>query len=357
LYLGLNPSNPPLKLLTYALLVLGLCVAFGVEIIYVRDFLDNSPWERMNTVFKFYYQVWTLLALGSALAFAQMAPRVAGEPAHAAQPEAANSAREDESSMTAASTETRPWAAPSYADQEGDDTWDEEDAPGSAPDSGVGLALPGWLIGLSKGAVKTAWLLALAGLIAGSSIFLFAGTQARLQDPQEWAAVAPPPGGVQPQGLSLDGMAYMRGWYPQDYDAINWMNQHIAGDPTIVEASNGPYAWYGRVSIYTGLPDVLGWSSHEAQQRYPDQVYGRQSDVQNFYGTSDPGAALAFLHTYNVKYVYVGVLEETCYITDSANNCIPMSQAALAKFTTLTQEGALRVVYHRDQTTIYEVTG
>ena len=96
---------------------------------------------------------------------------------------------------------------------------------------------------------------------------------------------------MQPQGLSLDGMAYMRGWYPGDYAAITWINEHIAGDPTIVEASNGPYQWYSRVSIYTGLPDVLGWSSHESQQRYGDEVYPRQSGCAGLLATTDPALA------------------------------------------------------------------
>ena len=69
LVLALDLRQSAAKLLSYAMLLLGLAVALGVEIIYVRDFLDNSPWERMNTVFKFYYQVWILLALGAALAF------------------------------------------------------------------------------------------------------------------------------------------------------------------------------------------------------------------------------------------------------------------------------------------------
>ena len=46
-------------------------------------------------------------------------------------------------------------------------------------------------------------------------------------------------------------MAYMRGWYPGDYAAINWINAHIGGDPTIVEASDGNYylVW-SRLNIY-----------------------------------------------------------------------------------------------------------
>ena len=63
---------------------------------------------------------------------------------------------------------------------------------------------------------------------------------------------------------------------------------HVAGAPVIVEASNGPYAWYSRVSIYTGLPDVLGWGSHESQQRYGDEVYSAPIGCAGFYATDGP---------------------------------------------------------------------
>jgi hypothetical protein len=204
--------------------------------------------------------------------------------------------------------------------------------------------------------LRNVWIVLFAGILLGSSIFLISGTQARVSDPQIWAEVQPPPGGIQPKGLSLDGMAYMRGWYPGDYAAINWINAHIGGDPTIVEASDGNYYWYGRVSIYTGLPDVLGWGSREYEQRYGDEVFSRQNDVQTFWGTTDPNAALSFLRQYQVQYVYVGQMERTCYIMDQSG-CVPLSTGALAKFSTLQQAGDLKIVYQNSDVTLYKVMG
>lgn len=324
-YLAFNIRHSALKRLTYLVILLGLAVAFGVEIIYVRDFLDNSDWERMNTVFKFYYQVWTLLSLGGVLALSQIVGRIF------------------------------PQASPDNADQADHfESWDEDEI--AARSVGAHKRTAGWA-GVVHGGMRIVWTLTLAGLLFGSSVFLVEGTQARVSDPAIWAAVQPPPGGVQPQGQALDGMAYMRGWYPGDYAAITWLNDHVAGAPVIVEASNGPYAWYSRVSIYTGLPDVLGWSSHESQQRYGDQVYARQSDVQTFYGTDDPAAAVNFLRQYGVTYVYIGQLERTCYMTSQQNACAPMSAAALEKFTILAHAGVLHSVYSSGDVVIYQVVG
>jgi uncharacterized membrane protein len=291
--------------MTYVMMLLGLIIALGVEFIYVRDFLDGGAYERMNTVFKFYYQVWTFFALSGALMFAQLVRRV-----------------------KSASSEA------------------EEVAGGGA----FIFAL------LNLTVLRNVWIVLFAGILLGSSLFLISGTEARVSDPQIWAEVQPPSGGVQPTGLSLDGMAYMRGWYPGDYAAINWINTHIGGDPTIVEASDGNYFWYGRVSIYTGLPDVLGWGSREYEQRYGDEVFSRQNDVQAFWGTTDPGAALSFLRQYRVQYVYVGQMERTCYIMEG-NGCVPLPPGALAKLSTLQQAGDLEIVYQNSDVTLYKVMG
>ncbi|HET8907150.1 MAG TPA: DUF2298 domain-containing protein [Ktedonobacterales bacterium] len=324
-YLALDVKHSAVKRLTYLLILLGLAVAFGVEVIYVRDFLDNSDWERMNTVFKFYYQVWTLLSLGGTLALSQILGRI----------------------FPAATADDADFVAQAEHDGHAQTSVEE------AQSRGGGIA---WAA-ILRGSMRIAWTLAFAGLLFGSSVFLIEGTQARVSDPTVWAAVQPPPGGVQPQGLSLDGIAYMRGWYPSDYAAITWLNDHVSGAPVIVEASNGPYAWYSRVSIYTGLPDVLGWSSHESQQRYGDQVYARQGDVQAFYGTTDPAAAATFLHEYGVSLVYLGGLERTCYMTDQQGACLPMSGSAQEKFSTLVKAGVLRAIYAAGDVVIYQVVG
>lgn len=54
--------------LTLWIITAGLMVALGIQIIFVRDHLAGGDAERMNTVFKFGLQIWTLLALGSAAA-------------------------------------------------------------------------------------------------------------------------------------------------------------------------------------------------------------------------------------------------------------------------------------------------
>ncbi|HEX6820375.1 MAG TPA: DUF2298 domain-containing protein [Ktedonobacterales bacterium] len=353
LWLGWDARAKPVKLFTYCLLLLGLGVALGVELVYVRDFLDNSPYERMNTVFKFYYQVWTLLALGGALAFVQLvarfwtsppppSPTGRGAPAQGLAMEGEVDIFPASSSYTAEAGTANTGASLSIFHL----------ASVPLPSRGTGQ---GERFSLLRGA----WLGALVLLVFGSCLFLVEGTQARVQDPLLWAQVQPPPGGIQPQGLSLDGMAYMHGWYPGDYAAINWMNTHIAGMPTMVESSTGVYNWQGRVSVYTGLPDVIQLG-HESEQRYSsssqygDQVNARQQEVEAFWSAEDPAAARNFLRDYDVKLVYVGELERTCYIKTDA--CVPLSSAALAKFTTLQQQGVLQPIYDDAGVVIYQVS-
>ena len=100
-----------------------------------------------------------------------------------------------------------------------------------------------------------------------------------------------------------------------DIPAITWLQQNVDGSPVIVEGITDLYRWGGRVSIYTGLPAVIGWDWHQRQQRvnYSWAVTERRQAVTAFYSTTVPTQAIDFLDEYNVRYVYVGDLERITY--------------------------------------------
>ncbi|HEV2580675.1 MAG TPA: DUF2298 domain-containing protein [Ktedonobacteraceae bacterium] len=255
------------------LLLGGLCISLGLELVYVRDFLDGSVNERMNSVFKFSIQAWFCFAIGGALAA------------------------------------WRVW-------------------------KGLG------------GAMRRAWLAGFALLLVANSVFLPIGTLSRLNDHQAWALDQPPPQSAT-YLPTLDGVAFMRAWYPGDAQAIAWINEHIAGSPVILEAAS-PYsfAWFNRVSVYTGLPDVLGWPDHVGEQRNSEQVLNRLVDVGIIYTTQNTTLALLLLHSYHVRYIYVGALERQIYTQQTTSG--------LDKFDAMVG-ASLRVIYRSGGVTIYEV--
>ncbi len=62
-------SEPELgKIFSLSLVTLGLLLIMGPELLHVDDSF-GGPWERMNTVFKFYYQAWIVLSIGAGFAF------------------------------------------------------------------------------------------------------------------------------------------------------------------------------------------------------------------------------------------------------------------------------------------------
>ena len=134
-----------------------------------------------------------------------------------------------------------------------------------------------------------------------------------------------------------------------DYEAIQWMHRNIPGSPIIAEAHSGnPYRSIGnRISMYTGLPSIVGWDSHQRQQRTttPGWLIGsRVNDVSLLYNTEDIQLAQELLEKYNVGYVYVGQLETVYY-----------SPAGLYKFDQMAADGLLEEVYRNRGTSIYRV--
>jgi YYY domain-containing protein len=153
--------------------------------------------------------------------------------------------------------------------------------------------------------------------------------------------------------LSLDGMQYMDfAQYlddgkdlnlPADAKAIRWLQDNVVGTPVVLEGRSPVYRWGSRISIYTGLPTVLGWDVHQGQQRagYSGMIQERSMDVERAYGSVNTTETLAILQKYQVRYVVVGGLERAYY-----------PAFGLAKFGTMPE---LRLAYDADGVQIYEV--
>lgn len=85
-----------------------------------------------------------------------------------------------------------------------------------------------------------------------------------------------------------------------------------------------------RVAMYTGLPTVIGWDWHQRQQRATTPgwlVSNRVREVNQFYNTTNVQEALNFLHKYEVEYIYAGQLEWVYYSPQGMNKFDQMVQA------------------------------
>lgn len=78
----------------------------------------------------------------------------------------------------------------------------------------------------------------------------------------------------------------------------------------------------GRVAMYTGLPSVAGWDWHQRQQRATVPgwlISNRIREVNQFYNTTNIQEALNFLQKYDVAYIYAGQLEWVYYHPQGLN--------------------------------------
>jgi YYY domain-containing protein len=255
-----------------------MALSLAVEVVVLEGDIG-----RMNTVFKFYLQVWILLAVAAAISMAWIWKRAQG-----------------------------------------------------------------W-----RPSVRRTWWAVMGVLALGGALFLPFGVRARAID-----RMAPE------TGKTLDGMAFIRHAEvlggPEgdarpislsgDYDAIRWMQENIDGSPVILEGLGWrEYLWANRVSVYTGLPAVVGWRHHQAQQRVGvdgEMVDWRRDDVNACFSTTDIAQAEEILDHYGVRYIYVGEYERAYY-----------DARGLAKFDQMVERGLLRLAYSAHGVTIYEVRG
>ena len=310
------------------LVAAGMGVIAGVELVVVADDLIETSAYRMNTVFKFYNQVWILFAIAAATGAAAMAA-TARLPA----------AREAATVSLVASALSRGASGEGLAGQEKRRT--------ANTITGALLRRSWSVFGLALSAL----------VVAGSLAYPLLATGPRLDQ----RFPNPPPVGT------LDALAWMEtGTLPTqggpiaelgfagDRAAIEWFNREVEGTPVIAEASIGPYRCNGsRISIATGLPTIIGWERHESQQRPVTALSGRVADVDLLYNSPDPREKERILRKYDVAYVVVGDLERIYPVAN--NECSATGSAAGIAALESMVGTTLEVAFRHQGTVVYRV--
>jgi uncharacterized membrane protein len=290
------------------LVAAGMFTAAGAEIVVVADDLIGTASYRMNTVFKFYNQVWVLLSLAGAALFALMVHEARG---------VAGSRGRAEDVLPATAPPRHPVTLVARL--------------------GASLTLLVFLAALTYPLLATGPRLEQR---------FRPGTPVGTLNAFAWMDSGAVPVTGSP---TFDRIAYAG-----DADAIAWFFANVSGSPVVAEASIGPYRCNGsRISAATGLPTIIGWERHQQQQRYPDTLPSRVADVRTLYTSPDSGEKASILRRYNVEYVVVGDLER---VYPTANNeCTPSgSEAGIEAFDAMVGT-TLEVAHASRGTTIYRV--
>ncbi len=243
----LTPFVPSSTVFALFLIVVGSVLVIAPEFVFLRDQFDN----RMNTIFKFYYQAWWLLSVAAAFGVAVMLQNL-----------------------------RRAW------------NWVYR----------VGLAV----------VLFMALVYPVLGVLNKTGDFQVPAFQDNLAAARK--AGDPQPLQTASQVWTLDGGAYYARIEPDDMAAAAWLRSAPYGvivEATKIDAS---YTDYARISTYSGLPTVLGWPMHEAQWRGTYAPQGtRLDDIRRLYETSSWQDAQSLLQQYDIRYVFVGTLERNTY--------------------------------------------
>ena len=116
--------------------------------------------------------------------------------------------------------------------------------------------------------------------------------------------------------LSLDGRPSFAD--RDDLNVINCLSALVGqNDAVVAEAVLRAYSErYGRVGALTGIPIVLGWENHERQWRgstYNEIVGSRRQDLETLYTAEDMAQVTHILERYNIGYVLYGSTEWSQY--------------------------------------------
>ena len=107
---------------------------------------------------------------------------------------------------------------------------------------------------------------------------------------------------------------YIQNYYPDDYNAIQWIKEYIDNSDVIAECVDGSYTVSSRISVFTGNPTVLGWHGHEwiwraEDYKSPKEENERWSDINGLYSSKDINYINNIIEKYNISYIYFGNVE------------------------------------------------
>jgi len=141
-----------------------------------------------------------------------------------------------------------------------------------------------------------------------------------------------------PFGYTLDDFDRVQRENPDEAAAMLWLRS--APDGVVAEATrpDDAYSAYSRISIYTGLPTVIGWGNHEGQWRDKALQGSRVQDIETLYTSPDWATTQDIINRYNIRYIFVGNLERSTY---------PVNEDKFSRF--------LKPAFQQGNVTVYEV--
>lgn len=118
--------------------------------------------------------------------------------------------------------------------------------------------------------------------------------------------------------FGLDGAEWLRSKGDDDFKMIEVLKNNKA-DGYLIEFPGHSFTLDSKVSVFSGVPTVLGWMEHEWLWRGDwEDIKSRVDDINNFFTANDKEEALKYVDKYHVEWIKVGKEErQNYYINDN----------------------------------------